>query len=157
MRLLLLSTLALFVALCSAQANNSSSAAQSSAAGSSSGSASASGSSAASSAGNASITAAPTATVFPASTLVSQVVTVSGNSTVTLNSTSIIPASTSVFPRNLTTVGTPAGLASITAFAPGVSASGIAVGPDDSYIAGAGRLVLAPLLLGVAGGLAVLA
>ncbi|CEQ38664.1 SPOSA6832_00108, partial [Sporobolomyces salmonicolor] len=68
-------------------------------------------------------------------------ITVSGNHTITLSSNSTsnstsTASSTTTQSANLTTAATPTELISITAYAPGQSASGIALGPNDGYIAG---------------------
>ncbi|BGP21403.1 hypothetical protein JCM10295v2_000278 [Rhodotorula toruloides] len=118
--------------------------------------------SSAASSGNArvNITSAPSSA--SPSLSVSQLVTVSNNRSVTLNVTVTQSTSTSLStqPANLTTAPTPSQLVSITAYAPGGTATGVALGPNDGYIAAAGRIDTAlTALFGAAfiGGLAVLA
>ncbi|BGP12486.1 hypothetical protein JCM10213v2_000403 [Rhodosporidiobolus nylandii] len=99
-------------------------------------------SSSASCSGNAT-TAAPSSTSGVV-LITTQSVQVSGNQTRTVNVTLTSAASrssSSSVAANLTTAETPAGFESgITALAPGATASGVAVGPDDNYIAAAGRV-----------------
>ncbi|GAA5856176.1 hypothetical protein JCM8547_000804 [Rhodosporidiobolus lusitaniae] len=125
---LLLPTLALAADL-PAAATSSSSVASSPAPSSASASASASGNS---------TTAAPAST--SAAVSVVQSVFVSGNATRTLNVTVTGSASSSTRAANLSTASWDSTVAQATAFAPGASASGIALGPDDSYIAAAGKV-----------------
>ncbi|GAA6035924.1 hypothetical protein JCM8097_005168 [Rhodosporidiobolus ruineniae] len=132
--------------------------AQSTASSSASSVASSSGSASASASGN-NTTAAPSSSAS-AVVSVSQSLSVSGNTTRTLNVTVTNPASsTSTRAANLTVASvTPAGLESgITAVGPGSSASGVAVGPDDSYIAGAGKIGVQLLAGGMAAAVGVLA
>ncbi|GJN92173.1 hypothetical protein Rhopal_005203-T1 [Rhodotorula paludigena] len=121
---------------------------------------SASSSASASTSGNASITAAPSSNSAP-SVVVSQSISVSGSRNITVNVTSTVSVSQSSVEPNKTTAATPAQLTgSWTAFAPGASgASGIAIGPDDSYIAAADRVVLSLGLgaVAAAGGLILMA
>ncbi|GEM06099.1 hypothetical protein Rt10032_c01g0116 [Rhodotorula toruloides] len=89
--------------------------------------------SSAASSGNArvNITSAPSSA--SPSLSVSQLVTVSNNRSVTLNVTVTQSTSTSLStqPANLTTAPTPSQLVSITAYAPGGTATGVALGPND--------------------------
>ncbi|GAA5866485.1 hypothetical protein JCM1840_001332 [Sporobolomyces johnsonii] len=100
---------------------------------------SASASSSASSNSSASTTASASASSHSGNAT-SVSVTVSGNHTITLSSNSTSnstsASSTTTQAANLTTAATPTDLISITAYAPGQSASGIALGPNDGYIAG---------------------
>ncbi|GAA5873159.1 hypothetical protein JCM3774_000068 [Rhodotorula dairenensis] len=129
----------------STAASSSSSAASSSASasassGSGSASASASNSQSSSSGGSSSASSSASGVSLSQSVIVSQSLSVNGNQTVTLNVTS---TSTMTATTPLTTAATPQGLASITAYAPGQTASGVALGPNDGYIAAAGRAQMA--------------
>ncbi|BGO99189.1 hypothetical protein NBRC10513v2_000294 [Rhodotorula toruloides] len=128
---------------------------------SSTASSSASSASSAASSGSASANITAPSSASP-SLSVSQLVTVSNNRSVTLNVTVTQAASTSssTQPANLTTAPTPSQLVSITAYAPGGTATGVALGPNDGYIAAAGRVDTALTALfgaAIVGGLAVLA
>ncbi|GAA5981176.1 hypothetical protein JCM10908_004008 [Rhodotorula pacifica] len=80
------------------------------------------------------------------SVIVSQSLSVNGSQTMTYN---VTRTSTMTATTPLTTAATPQGLESITAYAPGQTISGVGFGPNDGYIAAAGRADIA--LTGAAG------